>query len=257
MQHFALIGNPVHHSKSPRIHQLFATQTGIQLEYQTWEIEAAELSSAIMNFTGVGLNVTQPFKQQAYALVDELTPRARRAQALNTIYYKADGKRYGDNTDGIGLVTDLVHNKKFHLADKQILILGAGGAVQGIVGPILDESPARLVISNRDPVKAQRLADAHPTAEAIALTDLNKYSYDLIINAANFTVMPAIQLTGNPCCYDLSYARDTSFQRWAVEQGFTSWDGLGMLVEQAAAAFFVWHKIYPCTKPILKHPDLY
>jgi shikimate dehydrogenase len=257
MQHFALIGNPVNHSKSPRIHQLFATQSGIQLSYQTWQLEPAELSAAIMNFKGVGLNVTQPYKQQAFKLVDELTPRARRAQALNTIYYKTDGKRYGDNTDGIGLVTDIIRNKNFQLSNKQILLLGAGGAARGILGPLIDESPARLVIANRDPLKAQALAAAFPLTEAISLDDINKYTYDLIINAANFTVMPSIQLTGTPCCYDLSYARDTPFQQWVSRQGFITWDGLGMLVEQAAAAFFLWHKFYPDTKSVLAHPDLF
>ncbi|MES2216822.1 MAG: shikimate dehydrogenase [Pseudomonadota bacterium] len=252
MPHFAVIGNPAHHSKSPLIHQLFAEQTGIALTYTTLEVENADFKQTVLNFPGQGLNVTQPYKQQACHLVDKLSDRAQRAQAINTIKYNVDGSRYGDNTDGAGLIKDLTINKQLILKDKQILILGAGGAARGIIQSLLNESPANLIIANRTYAKAVALAHQFNEPIACPLADLANHPVDLVINAANLTAVPPINLIAKSCCYDLSYGQATPFLQWAKQQGINHWDGIGMLVEQAAAAFFVWHNIYPDTKRALQ-----
>jgi shikimate dehydrogenase len=260
MQHFAVIGNPAHHSKSPLIHQLFAKQTGIALTYTTLETDAADFAATVLNFTGQGLNITKPFKHQAFGLADELSLRALRAQAINTIKFHPSGYRYGDNTDGAGLVKDLTKNKQLTLKGKNILVLGAGGAARGIIEPLLNQKPASLIISNRSYVKAADLAhwfSQYAPVFASPLESVADYSVDLIINAANLTTMPEINFSEHCCCYDLAYgAMASALMPWALRNGLRYWDGLGMLVEQAAEAFFVWHNIYPETGPVLNNPRL-
>jgi shikimate dehydrogenase len=246
MQHFAVIGNPISHSKSPLIHQLFSAQTGIALSYTTIEVQSEDLAKTILNFPGQGLNVTMPFKQQAFYLMDECSSRALSAQAINTIKYLPDGSRYGDNTDGVGLINDLTLNKQITLTNKHILLLGAGGAARGLIVPLLNEQPARLIIANRTFEKAIELAGRYnDTVIACPLAELKNFSADLVINAANVTTMPDITLNSGSSCYDLAYGRNTPFLQWAAQHATQSWDGLGMLIEQAAAAFYVWHGIYP------------
>ena len=257
MQYFAVLGNPVHHSKSPLIHHLFAEQAGINLSYTAINVEPQQFATTVLKFPGSGLNITQPFKQQAYHLVHELSERARTAQAINTIKFNADGSSFGDNTDGAGLVTDLITNKKLTLADKHILIIGAGGAARGIVAPLLTERPARLVIANHHHDRAMGLVKAYAGAgvlSAIPFPKLNHHQFDLIINAANLTSIPDVGLSPEVYCYDLAYGQgETPFLNWAKTTRSAYSDGLGMLIEQAAEAFYVWHKIYPNTRLIFEN----
>jgi shikimate dehydrogenase len=260
MQHFSVVGYPAHQSKSPLIHQLFAEQTGIALSYTTLEIDAADFAATVLNFTGQGLNVTKPFKHQAFGLADELSLRALRAQAINTIKYHPSGYRYGDNTDGAGLIKDLTKNKQLTLTGKNILVLGAGGAARGIIEPLLNQKPAMLIISNRTYVKAADLAQwfsQYAPVTASTLESVSDYTVDFVINASNLTIMPTISFTEHCCCYDVAYGPGVGpLMPWALRHGLRYWDGVGMLVEQAAEAFFLWHNIYPETKPVLNNPRL-
>jgi shikimate dehydrogenase len=259
MQHFAVLGNPIQHSKSPLIHRLFAEQTGVKLLYTAINVAPQQFETMVVNFTGGGLNITQPFKQQAYHLVHALSPRAQAAQAVNTIKFNNDGTRFGDNTDGIGLVKDLTVNKKIQLTGKRILIIGAGGAARGIVAPLLNEHPASLMIANHNHLKAMALVSTFTNAilQACPFAELRHHHFDIIINAANLVTVPSIGLGGNVYCYDLAYGQgETPFISWAKTNQVSYCDGLGMLIEQAAEAFFVWHKIYPDTRLVF-HKMLY
>lgn len=161
---YAVMGNPISHSKSPRIHTLFAQQTGQALHYQAIQVEIGYLSAALTDFRqggGRGLNITVPFKTQAHAWVDTLNPRAQQAGAVNTIIFQPDGSSVGDNTDGIGLVRDLVHNHGADLAGRRVLLLGAGGAAQGVVPALLEAHPNTLLIANRTASKAEALAQQY------------------------------------------------------------------------------------------------
>jgi len=263
---YAVIGNPISHSKSPLIHAQFAKQTAQVLEYSAIKGEVGELASAIVQFrknNGKGMNVTVPFKHDAWALVDERNTHAKKAGAVNTIIIKEDGYLIGDNTDGIGLVKDIRHNQNFELKAKKVLILGAGGAVRGVLGPILAQQPSGVVIANRTTSKADNLAllfknDGNITSASF--NALHDEKFDLIINGTAASLsgeVPSIstELAKNCACYDMMYgAQDTVFMQWAKQHGASKvWDGLGMLVEQAAESFYLWRNVRPETSSLIKH----
>ncbi|MFL1514510.1 shikimate dehydrogenase [Pseudomonas prosekii] len=264
MDRYVVFGNPIGHSKSPMIHRLFAEQTGEQLDYSTSLAPLDDFSDFAKAFfvEGRGANVTVPFKEDAYRLADSLTARAQRAGAVNTLSKLADGSLLGDNTDGAGLVRDLTVNAGFSLTGKRILVLGAGGAVRGALEPLLAEQPASLIIANRTVEKAELLAQLFADLGPVSASgfDWLQEPVDLIINATSASLsgdVPPIAGSlvepGRTVCYDMMYGKEpTSFCCWAREQGAASaMDGLGMLAEQAAEAFFVWRGVRPDTAPVL------
>ncbi len=263
---YAVIGNPIAHSKSPLIHHAFAEQTGEQLEYSRLLGEPKRFAKNVADFLaagGRGLNVTVPFKEDAWQLVDELSVRAESARAVNTIIQLDDGRLRGDNTDGMGLVRDLQENQHLKLADSRILLLGAGGASRGVLRPLLEANPKQIVIANRTASKAIALASDLTTLEVVAgcgLNDLAGKRFDLIINAtaAGLTDqvpdIPNGLLEKGGSCYDMMYGdKPTAFMRWGLGQGAAKViDGLGMLVEQAAESFYLWRGIRPETATVMK-----
>lgn len=261
---YVVFGNPIAHSKSPLIHGLFAQQTGQALSYQTALAPLDRFTAFARHFfeTGRGANVTVPFKEEAYRLADQLTERGRRAGAVNTLALQADGSLLGDNTDGAGLVRDLKVNHGATLKDKRILLLGAGGAVRGALEPLLSEEPHVLVVANRTVEKAEQLAQEFAELGPIlpAGYDWLDEPVDIIINATSASlsgelppVSPSLILSGETFCYDMMYAKEpTAFCRWAREhEAGQAVDGLGMLVEQAAEAFFLWRGVRPDSAPVL------
>lgn len=261
---YGVMGHPIAHSKSPQIHHLFAEQAQITLEYQAILVPLDAFPFAVKTFQangGNGLNITQPFKEQAYQIADDLTPRAKQAKAVNTLRMESNGMLYGDNTDGIGLVRDLKQNHNITLSGKRILLLGAGGAARGILGPLLEEQPSQLVIANRTIAKAQALIREFPTGVsmcAVSFSDLHQDIFDLIIHATSAShgqdnfILPSGIFASHSVGYDLTYSEDnTPFQQAVKEQNGIYINGLGMLVEQAAEAFFVWHHVRPDTQSVL------
>lgn len=265
-QRFAVFGNPIKQSKSPLIHRAFARQYDIQLEYRAVRVELDDFERAVAAFFaggGRGLNITVPFKERAAALAAQLTPRAARAAAANTLWCDENGAIRGDNTDGLGLVRDMVANLGWTLQDARILVIGAGGAVRGILEPLLRELPASVHIINRTVERAERLArEFGPlgTLSAGGLDALDGRQFDLVINASSAGLggerpdLPASILRERSCCYDLLYgAEPTPFMRWSAHHA--AWavsDGLGMLVEQAAESFYKWHRQRPETRPVIQ-----
>lgn len=258
MDHYVVFGNPIGHSKSPLIHSLFAQQTGQALDYRAALAPLDDFTGFARAFfeTGHGANVTVPFKEQAFCLAEKLTERARRAGAVNTLSKREDGTLLGDNTDGAGLVRDLMVNCGFSLRGQRILLLGAGGAVRGALEPLLAEKPAALVIANRTVEKAEALAHEFADLGPVFASgfDWLEESVDLIINATSASlagklppIAPSLIQPGETFCYDMMYGKEpTAFCRWATEHGAArSVDGLGMLVEQAAEAFLLWRGIRP------------
>ncbi len=264
--HYAVMGNPIAHSKSPRIHTLFAQQTGQSLVYEALLVTADGFADAVATFRaegGKGLNITVPFKQEAWALAAEQTERARRAGAVNTLWFRADGSTLADTTDGVGLVRDLMVNHSIALRAKRILILGAGGAVRGVLEPILAQQPAVVVIANRTASKARELAQLFADLGSISgcgFDELSGQQFDLVINgtaaslAGEVPPLPDDLLADNASCYDMMYGVTvTPFQRWATAHGARhSLDGLGMLVEQAAEAFALWRGVRPESVPVIR-----
>jgi shikimate dehydrogenase len=263
---YSVFGQPIKHSKSPRIHQLFAEQTGQDLEYIAQEVAAeqfAETAKTFFALGGKGLNCTVPLKELAWNFASHTTERAELAKAVNTLAAQEDGSVLGDNTDGCGLVTDLLINHAISLSGKRILLLGAGGASRGVLLPLLEQSPAFLVIANRTTAKAMDLADefAHKgVISGCGFADLmNCEAFDVILNATSASLtgqlppLPDSILAGQGVCYDLAYSNEpTAFVRWGLEhQATKSLDGLGMLVEQAAEAFFIWRGVRPETAPVI------
>lgn len=264
---YAVVGNPIEHSKSPQIHEQFARQTGEDLLYTKQKIELGDFEPQVRRFFehgGKGLNVTVPFKEEAYELADVLTARAQTAGAVNTLAIQPDGTLLGDNTDGAGLVLDL-KNHQVTLANKRILILGAGGAVKGVLKPLLDEQPAELVIANRTLSKAEALAEQFgDSVTAAGFNDLTG-SFHLIINGTSASLageLPPIpasvvqKSTGSAAAtigYDMMYGPGTTvFNHWMLYQGAEQViDGLGMLVGQAAEAFYVWRGVKPKTAEVI------
>jgi shikimate dehydrogenase len=262
---YAVLGNPIHHSKSPQIHALFAAQTGQSLEYRAMPVEPGGFAAAVDAFRakgGKGVNITVPFKQDAWVYADVLSARAERAGAVNTLLFKASGEAYGENTDGLGLVRDLGVNHGFDPSGKHILLLGAGGAARGMLQPLLAAAPASLVIANRTPEKALDLAllfsDRGPVS-GCGLTALAGRRFDLIINATAAGLadqtppLPEGVLAEGGWCYDLMYGDvPTAFTRWGRAHGAAqALDGLGMLVEQAAESFLLWRGVRPATAPVI------
>ena len=262
---YAVMGNPISHSKSPAIHTAFAQQTAQRIHYTAIQVDLGGFRQAVGNFfasSGKGLNVTVPFKQEAWQIAEQRSERAELAGAVNTLYLQ-EGKLFGDNTDGIGLVRDLQQNLTIDLSHKKILILGAGGASRGVLLPILKENVASLVISNRTPDKAYELAslfNAYGAIEGSGFTHLAGKQFDVIINATSASLqgdMPAIPediFTKDAWCYDMMYgARPTVFMQWATTLGVPHVsDGLGMLVEQAAEAFYIWRGVRPVTGSVIE-----
>ncbi len=262
---YAVMGNPITHSKSPRIHTLFAEQTEQKLEYTAIQVDIGGFSQAIGNFNasgGKGLNITVPFKQEAWQQVTERSVRAERAGAVNTIKFE-NHKLIGDNTDGVGLVNDLTLNHQIQIRAKRILLMGAGGAARGVLAPLLAQQPSLLVIANRTVDKAVELASSFADLGIIkgsSYDDLRGQQFDLIINATAASLqgklppLPDGIIATGGCCYDMMYAaKPTTFMSWATEHGTNKvFDGLGMLVEQAAESFYVWRGIRPDSQTIIK-----
>ena len=262
---YAVLGNPVEHSKSPQIHTTFARQTGQDISYEKLKVPLDQFAFFIRDLHQrgyKGLNVTLPFKEQAYNEAESLGKYARSAGAVNTLIRTESGWR-GENTDGTGLVTDLVNNLGVQLKNKKILVLGAGGAVSGILAPLFEEKPALVHIANRTPEKAVRLAERFHEFGKIfgtGLDDTFQAPYDLIINGTSASVsgdLPAIPdglLHSGSAAYDLFYAdHPTAFIQWAKGQGVAlTADGIGMLIEQAAESFYLWRNIRPNTKEKMK-----
>lgn len=256
---YAVIGHPIAHSKSPRIHALFAAQTGQDMRYEALLAPLDGFVATVHEFIaagGRGANVTVPFKEEAFRLATRLSERARAAGAVNTLTF-AGTEILGDNTDGAGLVRDLKRNLGVGIAGKRVLLLGAGGAARGVVMPLLAEQPGQLVIANRTAGKALALASTFPTCTGCGLDELDSRVFDLVINAtsAGLTggVPPRLTFAFAPgaFAYDMVYGRETDFLRQALAAGAVVADGLGMLVEQAAEAFLVWRGVLPETAPVL------
>ena len=265
MDQYVVFGNPVGHSKSPAIHRLFAEQTGEQLEYSTLLAPLEDFANCALGFfkQGRGANVTVPFKEDAFRLCDVLTDRARRAGAVNMLTRLENGGLRGDNTDGLGLVRDLTVNVGVSLKGKRILLLGAGGAVRGVIESLLEQQPVSLIIANRTVDKAEQLAEIFKDLGPVASSgfDWLEESVDIIINATSASLageLPPIAASliepGVTVCYDMMYGKEpTPFCRWATEHGAKlSVDGFGMLVEQAAVAFTYWRGVEVDTAPVLK-----
>ena len=267
VDHYAVVGNPVAHSLSPRIHASFAEQTAQKISYEAIELPLDSFVSGIRELQERkfrGVNVTVPFKHEAWELCDQLSMRAQNAGAANTLSFQADGSIAGDNTDGVGLTRDLMDNLGVNLADKEILILGAGGAVRGILDPVLAQSPRCVSICNRTPEKAITLSrdfKKFGAIQAITFETLGSNCYDLIINgtAAGLSnevpPVPDDALDENTVCYDMMYSinGNTTFVDWALaRQVKQAYDGRGMLVEQAAEAFRVWRGVHPGTAAVIE-----
>lgn len=264
MKYYGVFGNPIAHSKSPLIHRLFAEQTGLQISYEPLLAALDGFPEAVSQFfqDGSGANVTVPFKEQAFILADQLSERALRAKAVNTLKKLEDGRLLGDNTDGAGLVNDLLNNQVL-LAQTSILILGAGGAVRGVLEPLLAQHPAEVCIANRTVEKAEQLA-----REFADLGPMTACGYDwidapvdIIINGTSASLsgeLPPLASTlikpGHTICYDMMYSKHaTIFNQWAQQHGAArTLDGLGMLVEQAAEAFYLWTGVRPNPAPVLQ-----
>ncbi|MES2604528.1 MAG: shikimate dehydrogenase [Pseudomonadota bacterium] len=262
---YAVMGNPVSHSKSPRIHAQFALETGQQLEYGTMLVEPGQFPQATRSFFaagGKGLNITVPFKQEAWALAEQRSEQAALAGAVNTMFRDANGRLQGHNTDGIGLVRDIKQNHGGELAGKRLLILGAGGATRGILLPLLQEKPAAICVANRTVSKAQELANlfgSYGKVRGCGFDALVAQQFDWVINASAASLqgelppLPDALLDKDAWCYDLMYAKEpTIFCQWATQHGaHRSLDGLGMLVEQAAESFWLWRGVRPATAGVL------
>jgi len=245
----AVFGDPIAHSRSPQLHQYFASVSDLQVDYQRIHASGSELAPKLQHFLaegGHGANITLPHKQAVMALCTNISARAKRAAAVNTLLRSGDGWR-GDNTDGIGLVLDL-QDQAIELDAASVLIIGAGGATRGIVPALLDAGCKRIVIANRRPVKAQALIAAINDTRLAASGLQRDYgaTFDLLIHATaaghqqRKLPLPEV-LQGQPYCYDLSYAdASRAFLDWAEQQGCHHSDGLGMLVAQAAESFRLW-----------------
>ena len=289
---YAVFGNPIEHSKSPLIHTLFARQTQQNIEYTRMLVEPGRFASAadqFFNNGGKGLNITVPFKLDAFDYANELTERAQSAGAVNTLVLQKNGNTLGDNTDGIGLVNDITENLGWSISNKRILIIGAGGAVRGVLLPLLQQQPAQTVIANRTVEKAAELARlfnprgvgdtgargfGHVSARgfgyvsacgfghisACGFSDLKNQQFDLVINATSSGLhgelppLPATLFNRQANAYDMIYGEQpTVFMRWALDNGAAMVsDGLGMLVGQAAESFFLWRAVRPEIQPVLK-----
>ncbi len=263
---YAVMGNPIAHSQSPLIHAEFARQTNQCMQYTAIQVDIGGFDQAVGNFQangGAGVNVTVPFKQDAYRYATRVSERVKLAAAANTLVFESNNEVYADNTDGVGLVRDLKNNLHIDLEQKKILMLGAGGAVQGVLGPLLAEKPLSIVIVNRTIDKAYMLKQRFQhlgKLSSCGYEEIDKHeAYDIVINATSTGIdgqLPPLVdtiINSDSVCYDMFYAaQDTAFVAWAKERGAAhAYDGLGMLVEQAAEAFLLWRKQTPQTAPVI------
>lgn len=262
---YAVFGNPIKQSKSPQIHRAFAQQTHQDIIYRKHKVELGKFADAARSFFdngGKGLNITVPFKLDAYEFADQRSERAQRAGAVNTLALMQDGTIFGENTDGVGLIRDICDNLGWEITGKRVLLLGAGGAVRGILEPLIRKQPSHLLIANRTVDKAQKLAaDFSDLADvrACRFEALTSNQFDLVINGTAASMsgelppLPSDILSDTGCCYDMVYsAEPTPFMRWGASNA--AWavaDGLGMLVEQAAESFHLWRGVYPQTQPVI------
>ncbi len=263
MDQYRVFGNPIEQSRSPFIHQAFAQQTQQNLAYQSQLVPLEQFTHTVQEFInqgGKGANVTVPFKEEALALCDHLSERAELAGAVNTLIFK-ENKIFGDNTDGLGLVQDLLRQHVV-LANKRILLLGAGGAAKGVMLPLLAQNPSAMVVANRTVSKAQQLCQqfANDKITACSFEQANQQDFDIIINATSASLNGAIppisadMINAETVCYDMVYgAALTPFLVWAKAQGSEHIiDGLGMLVGQAAESFSLWRGVMPETANVLQ-----
>lgn len=261
---YAVIGNPIEHSKSPLIHAQFAQQSGQDMVYERVLGNLDDFAGDVRAFAeagGRGLNVTVPFKEQAFALADELSERAQRAGAVNTLVLE-EGKVRGDNTDGVGLVRDLGCNHSFNFVGSRILLLGAGGASRGVLHPLLEENPASITIANRTASKAHDLAALADSGKVsgCGLDELAGRQFDLIINGTAAGLKGEVPPIPDDCLasggwtYDMMYSTEpTAFVRWGrAHDAGKALDGLGMLVEQAAESFRLWRGVMPDTEAVIR-----
>ncbi|HEX7234913.1 MAG TPA: shikimate dehydrogenase [Nitrosospira sp.] len=263
--YYAVIGNPVAHSKSPWLHAEFSRQTGQDVRYDALLAPIDGFDIAVAHFRqrgGKGMNVTVPFKREAYAISHRLSERSRIARAVNTLTF-VDDEILGDNTDGAGLIQDILGNLKFSITAKRVLLMGAGGAARGVLGPLLEQAPCMLAIANRTRGKADELRQQFSNSGNIAsgdYADLRGERFDLIINATSASlhgqlpILPAGIFASGAMAYDMVYGdRRSIFLQFAQQEGASRLaDGIGMLVEQAAESFFLWRGIRPVTKPVIE-----
>ena len=262
---YCVFGNPIGHSKSPIIHAAFARQTGEDIEYTAILAPIDGFGDAVSTFRaegGRGANVTVPFKQEAYQLATRLTSRAELAGAVNTLVFN-NNEIIGDNTDGFGLLRDIKDNLNTPVAGKRLLILGAGGATRGVLGPLLEELPQSLTVANRTVPKAKELQERFTHLGPIigcSYDSLAGQAFDVIIDATSATLdntmpsLPSGLFAPGSLAYTMMYGKsDSPFRRFSLQQGAAKFsEGLGMLVEQAAEAFFVWRDVRPDGKPIME-----
>ena len=261
---FGVVGHPIAHSKSPEIHGLFAQQCKVDIDYKKFDVAPGDFEAFISEFFaggGLGLNITVPFKEYAFRLSTPANEKVNLSRAVNTLYLNDSGELIGDNTDGPGLVKDLIGNN-IQLKGRRLLILGAGGAVRGILPSLIEQAPKSITIANRTIQKAEQLKE-----EFIHLLDLNVLNfeevegeaYDVIINATSLSLQgktPKISnslINARTCCYDLMYSnQNTAFVNWGLENNAQkAIDGLGMLVEQAAVSFEIWLGATPETSAVI------
>ncbi len=267
MDKYAVVGNPIGHSLSPQIHTLFADETDQILTYEALKLEPKHFEKQIKNLMAdgfKGVNVTVPFKLKAMALADRVSPRAKDVGSVNTLIFQPDGLIAGDNTDGMGLARDLINNHQILISHRRILILGAGGAVRGILGTLLSKKPDLVTVANRTLKKAEKLAKDFAPLGDIQICEYKKLGqerFDLIINGTSAGLndeippIPDEVLGANTICYDLMYDvfKNTAFVQWAIDHGaLRAFDGLGMLVEQAAESFYIWRGVRAQTVPVIE-----
>jgi shikimate dehydrogenase len=265
MEKYAVFGNPIKHSKSPAIHKQFAISLGEQIDYRAILAPIDNFEKTVSSFFeqgGKGANVTMPFKEQAFAMADELTPLATIVGAVNTLKKRDDGTLLGDNTDGVGFVNDLLAHK-VAITHKRILIIGAGGAARGVILPLLEHNPEEIIIVNRTAQKAKELAelfDQYGAVSGYGFNDLPESNYSLIVNSTSSSMnneLPALEVKYLMSCdvaYDMFYSlNNTVFMDWVAQHNMSAklLDGSGMLVGQAAQAYYVWRNKMPATLPVI------
>ncbi len=261
---FCVVGSPIAHSKSPQIHQLFAGQFGLSISYERVEVRPGELARHVQQFfagRGRGMNVTVPLKEEAVRVADIVEARAALAGAANTLWPSSDGKVIADNTDGVGLVRDLQRNVGFELSGRRIVLIGAGGAARGVIPALLAERPQRLTVVNRTQARADALVARFRALGAIDTCTVNQIREpcDLIVNATSLSMsgtvprLPPAIIGQHTLCLDMFYGpTETAFLGWCADHGVAvRRDGLGMLVEQAAVAFAIWHGKEPATAAVI------
>ena len=263
---YCVVGSPIAHSRSPDIHRAFARETGVSLRYERVEVAAGAFADALAEFVvagGAGMNVTVPLKAEACAAADERSEDAAACGAANTITIAADGRVRAANTDGTGLVRDLTRNHRVAITARRILILGAGGAASGVVPRLLDERPAGITIVNRTRARAEALIARFDAGDVLTCCDYAERPvapFDVVVNATSSSLegerppLHANAIGPDTCCYDMVYTATgrTPFLDWASGLGAAAcYDGLGMLVEQAAESFALWHGVKPATAPVI------